>query len=250
MSSIDVFLSPSQIHVWAIGLRAPNATHGAYRALLLATEKAQAQKLAFEHLQRSYEVSHGVLRLLLAQYVKCRPQQITYEFGPEGKPSLQGDSPIRFNMSHSGNLGLYAFTTECEVGIDVEEVRKLPDIEQIASHYFCASEINELLSTRTTESRQNAFFRCWTRKEAYIKAVGGGLNLPLDRFQVTLLADAPARFVSIGNDRLEASQWNLHHLEPASGYIGALAYRSVPHAIIVWRFLDAQELLNQIVKEG
>ena len=118
----------------------------------------------------------------------------------------------------------YAFTLGCELGVDVEELRELDDPESIAARFFSTAEVSELLSLKP-QDRGLAFFCCWTRKEAYVKAIGDGLAIPLNRFQVTLLPRAPTRFVQIARDMGTASDWTLHHLELAPGYVGALAYR-------------------------
>jgi 4'-phosphopantetheinyl transferase len=187
-------------------LEAPVAIGRAHRALLSPPEIAKADKFVFEHLRRSYEVSQGCLRLLLACYLKCRAHDIGFQFGTGNKPALCGDSKIRFNVSHSGGLTLYAFAHDCEVGIDVEKVRGMRDFAQVATDYFCPEETSELLSIDDADSRIQAFYRCWTRKEAYVKAVGDGLRVPLRQFQVTLSADEPARFIRIGADAEAASQ--------------------------------------------
>jgi 4'-phosphopantetheinyl transferase len=149
-------------------------------------------------------------------------------------------------MSHSGGLAIYALTADCEVGIDVEEVRDMSDIEEIASHNFSAAEAAQFLSISGMEAKKEAFFRCWTRKEAYIKAVGDGLYLPLDKFQVTLLPDVPARFVQIGNDPRAAAEWTLQHLDPAPRYVGAIAYQADPRVIVFHQPLDSRELLEGV----
>ena len=161
---------------------------------------------------------------MLAHYLGCPPNEIEFIYGPKGKPELRDSSRIRFNASHSGQIALYAFTLGCELGVDVEELRELDDAESIAVRFFSIGEVSELLSLKP-EDRGLAFFHCWTRKEAYVKAIGDGLAIPLDRFQVTLLPGAPARFVQIARDMETASDWTLHHLEPAPGYVGALAYQ-------------------------
>jgi 4'-phosphopantetheinyl transferase len=170
---------------------------------------------------------------------------VAFTFGPRGKPALRGDSPIRFNLSHSGDLALFAFTANCEIGVDLEEVQNMSDIEQIASRYFCRAEASELLSIADTELKQKAFYRCWTRKEAYVKAVGDGLYVRLDQFQVTLLSDQPARLVHIGNDVRPAAEWTLQHLDPAPKYVGALAYKAVARDVAFRQPLEAQELLER-----
>ena len=159
---------------------------------------------------------------------------------------LQGNSRICFNMAHSGNLALYAFTTDCEIGVDVEEFREIPEMAQVASHYFSEAEAAQLLSIGSEMAAREAFFRCWTRKEAYIKAVGDGLYLPLDQFQVTLEPDAPAKFIHIGNDSAAAAEWTLQHLDPAPNHFGALAYHAAPRNIVFNGPLNPEQLLDGI----
>ena len=131
---------------------------------------------------------------------------------------------IRFNTSHSGQMALHAFTRDCELGVDVEQLRDLDDPEAIATRFFSSTEVSELLSLRPGD-RGLAFLRCWTRKEAYVKSIGDGLAIPLNHFQVTLLPGVPARFVQVTNNMGTASDWTLNDLELAAGYVGALAYR-------------------------
>ncbi len=244
MSASVPFPTSSEVHLWAIWLAAPERIARAYRELLLPDETARADKFAFEHLRRRHEVSRGALRLLLSRYLACHPRELTFTFGPRGKPALR-DSELEFNLSNSGDLSVYAFTVGSEVGVDVEQVKPLADLENLASRYFCSAEAAELLSIGSKLAIQEAFFRCWTRKEAYIKAVGTGLYLPLDQFQVTLLADDPPRFVHIGESPRVADEWTLHHLDPAPGYAGALAYHARPRELVFQEPLAPGELLEQ-----
>jgi 4'-phosphopantetheinyl transferase len=197
--------------------------------------------------RESYELSQGALRLLLGAYLNIPAHEVAFTIGPRGKPALRNESRLRFNKSHSSGLALYAFTTDCEIGIDLEKVREMPDTDQIAARFFCRAEASELSSLSAQRDTEEAFFRCWTRKEAYIKAVGEGLYLPLDQFQVTLLLKHPARFVHIGNDEGTASGWMLHHIEPEPGYVGAVAYRGQQRAIRFQGTLECSELLNAVI---
>jgi 4'-phosphopantetheinyl transferase len=235
------------VHVWAVWLTASPMVIPEYQSLLSAEEKARSERFISDRLRQSYDLSQGALRLLLGSYLRCPAQQVAFTFGLRGKPALGGESRLRFNKSHSGRLALYAFTTDCEVGVDVEEVREIPDTDQIASHYLCRAEASELSLLDSQGARQEAFLRCWTRKEAYIKAVGDGLYQPLDQFQVTLLLEDPARFVHIGNDQRTASEWMLEHIEPTPGYIGAVAYRDKRRAILFQGAVDCNELLEATV---
>jgi len=246
MNDIPIGARQTEVHVWAVWLNASAEVNRAYRRMLSPDEIVRADRFVFEHLTRSYELSQGALRLLLAHSLKCAPQDIQFRFGARGKPMLQDGSQICFNMAHSSGLALYAYTVSCEIGIDVEELRDISDIEQVASHYFSKAEAAELLSISRELPRRDAFFRCWTRKEAYIKAIGEGLYLPLDQFQVTLLPDAPAKFVHIGNDCSAASEWTLQHLDPAPNYVGALAYQGAPRILVLHEPLHPAQLLNRI----
>jgi len=215
---------PREVQIWGIWLTASDAALAYYRSTLSLHESQNAEKFRFPKLKRCYTLSRGGLRILLAHYLGCPPNVIRLINGPNGKPELRDSSPIRFNVSHSGQMALYAFTLGCELGIDVEELRELDDLESIALRFFSTGEVSELLSLNP-EERGFAFFRCWTRKEAYVKAIGDGLAIPLNRFRVTLLPGAPARFVQIDGEMGTASDWTLQHLEPAPGYVGALAYQ-------------------------
>lgn len=237
----------STVDVWSVWLNAPADTSGAFRTLLSSEEILRADRFAFEHLRVAFQVSHGALRCLLSRYLKCDPRELAFTFGAGGKPALCGASPLRFNMSHSGGLAVYAFTFNREIGVDVEKIRDMPDFEQIAGRYFCREEARQLLSVSGEKQRQDAFFRCWTRKESYIKAIGEGLSVPLDQFQVSLLPDAPARFVHIGHDPGAASAWTLQHLEPAPGYVGAVAYRGSARPIALEAPRQARDILDLVV---
>ena len=138
-------------------------------------------------------------------------------------------------------MALYAFTLDCEIGIDVEKIRELNDAESIAARFFSTGELSDLRSVPPC-GRALAFFRCWTRKEAYVKATGEGLAVPLNRFQVTLLPESPARFVQLSTDMGAATDWILEHLELAPGYIGALAYRDSPRPCSIHPVIHADEL--------
>jgi 4'-phosphopantetheinyl transferase len=245
MKANDFIPTSAEVHLWAIWLTAPDKVSLAYRSLLSPEETARADKFAFEHLKRRHELSHGGLRLLLARYLRCRPRDLAFTFGPKGKPALR-DSHFQFNLSNSGELVVYAFAVDCELGVDVELVRPMTDLKQIASRYFCQAEASELLSIHAGQARQEAFYRCWTRKEAYIKAIGSGLTLPLDQFQVTLLPDDTPRFVHIGENAKAANEWTLQNLNPAPAYIGALAYHGAARKIVFHQVQAPQKLLEQV----
>jgi 4'-phosphopantetheinyl transferase len=233
------------VDVWIIGLDASAAVSSSYRDLLSSDEILRADRFAFEKLRISFEVSHGALRILLAKYLGCSPRELVFTFGPRGKPALCGNSQLWFNMAHSGEIALCAFSIGVEIGADIEAVHEIHDFEQIAEHYFCPEEASQLRSIADKKQREEAFFRCWTRKESYLKAIGDGLFVPLDQFQVTLLSGAPVCFIHIGHDTSAALSWTLQHLEPVPGCIGALAYRGAARNIVLHPPQHAQDFLDR-----
>jgi 4'-phosphopantetheinyl transferase len=236
---------PREVQIWNVRLDGSATSLARYRSYLSSDEQSRVDQFKFENLKRSHTFSRGVLRLLLAFYLDLLPASIEFTYGLKGKPGVRRTTAVRFNVSHSGDVAVYAFTLDCDLGVDVEKLRALADLESISAHFFCAAEASELLSL-PPDSRPHAFFRCWTRKEAYIKAVGDGLSIPLDRFQVTLLPEDSARFVHIGHDEKAAQNWALHHLDFAPSYIGALAYEDRPRPIKQHALIGAEELRTML----
>jgi 4'-phosphopantetheinyl transferase len=148
---------------------------------------------------------------------------------------------VRFNISHSDNLAVFAFAVGCDLGVDVERIRTLSDMQHVAERYFCFEEAAQLTSL-PMDQRERAFFHCWTRKEAYVKAIGDGLSARLDNFQVTLEQNEPAAFLHLEHDRHAAKGWALHDLKLATNYVAALAYRGTPRHVCILPLIDAAEL--------
>jgi 4'-phosphopantetheinyl transferase len=139
---------------------------------------------------------------------------------------------VCFNMSHAGNMAAYAFTIGCELGVDIERIRPVPEMADIAARFFAPEEAADLMKLPESD-RPLGFFTCWTRKEAYIKAVGDGLSIPLAGFRVTLRPGDPAQLLSLNDDAQAARDWTLHHLDPAPDYVAALAYLDQPRPLVV-----------------
>lgn len=229
-------LSSGEVHVWRARLGAVTPPENFLR-VMHDDERVRASRFHFERDRRRFILGRGFLRSLLAGYLGTAPEEVSFSYGPYGKPALGGPhagSLLRFNASHSHELALYAFTQEHEVGIDVEHVNKDFASEDIARRFFSASEF-QTLSGLPEEEKAAAFFRCWTRKEAYIKALGSGLSHPLDQFDVTLAAEQPAALLRDQCDAQAAARWSLFNLDPGADYAGALAVQSVS-AIRVQRY--------------
>jgi 4'-phosphopantetheinyl transferase len=226
-----------ELHVWNTSLeRAPAVVRSMY-GLLAPDERDRAARFRFERDRSRYVVGRGVLRSLLGRYLARGPAEIELVYGANGKPML-ASAPLFFNVTHSGPVALFAFSAQSEIGIDVE----LDDAdfarERIAERFFSPSEVTALRSLPPA-LQARAFLTCWTRKEAFIKARGDGLTLPLDSFDVTLRPGSPAALLRTAWSKDEPGHWHLQDIsEPEQGYIAALAIRS-PGATVVKRRVPA-----------
>jgi 4'-phosphopantetheinyl transferase len=243
MNSGSFKLTEQAVDVWAVHIAGPDGVAGEVEGVLAPDEIARADQYRFSHLRRSFVLARGALRILLGCYLDVSPASIQFTYGSRGKPALARPARVQFNASHSGDLAVFAFTAGCEIGIDVEQIRPIENMQRIADQFFCPEEAGELMSL-TASQRERSFYLCWTRKEAYIKAIGDGLSAPLDGFRVTLEQDQPARFVHIANDVSSAKAWTLHDLSLAPGYAAALAYRDAERLVAVSRIIDPAELLS------
>ena len=216
-------LPRGEVHIWAAELDVPRS-----HAALSPAERTRAAEFRVDLGGRRYAASRAVLRTLLGAYAGVDPAALRFEYGTGGKPSIaaqSGDARLHFNASHCGSLAVYAFTRDAEVGVDVELVQPSTDLEDIA--YKCFSP-NEAAALRLlpAELRPRAFFDCWTRKEAYIKANGDGLCCALDQFDVTLAPDETPRVVSVAGDEAVGARWTMWSFEPLPGFAAAVAIES------------------------
>jgi 4'-phosphopantetheinyl transferase len=240
------------VPLWIVRLEAGEDSFARSLAVLSPEETARAERFHFDRHRRAFILGRAGLRFLLASYLDLDAAAIHFEYGPQGKPALapmlKGACSLRFNASHSGDLAAYAFTSDCEIGIDVERYRELPDLENIARRFFSPEEAAELLELSLAE-RTPGFFNCWTRKEAYIKAMGGGLSIPLDSFRVTLVPGAAARMVSLDGSNDAARHWSLYDFTPAPDYAGAIAYPDDPRSIQTSPLVSVDGLLEVLASK-
>jgi len=229
-------LSGSDVHIWSAALDRPMAQIQQLAQTLSPNEAARAQRFVFDRDREHYIVGRGLLREILSHYLKTPPARLQFRYGPQGKPELDtGPAPLHFNLSHSGGVVLYAVTRQQPLGVDVEAIRPLEDLEQIAEHFFSAAE-NSALRSLSPADKPTAFFNCWTRKEAFIKAVGEGLSYPLDQFDVTLTPGQPAQLLRVQNDPQATARWSLVALAPAPNYVAALAIETGQFQLNCWRW--------------
>jgi 4'-phosphopantetheinyl transferase len=217
-------LGDDKIHVWRASLADGPVRHRELERLLDAEECARAARFHIARHRRRFVVAHAILRLLLGAYGGRDPREVRFDFGPYGKPALHAAPDLSFSLSHSEDCALYAFARRADIGIDVEYRRADLASEEIAQRFFAPEEIAALRAVPQA-MRTEAFFRCWTRKEAFVKAVGKGLSLPLDQFAVSLTPDMPARLVWVRGVADAAAEWSLTELPMPHGYTAALAVR-------------------------
>jgi 4'-phosphopantetheinyl transferase len=201
---------------------------GPLAGLLSADETERAGRFAFERDRRRYIVARARLRQLLGERLGAAPESLRFVYKPHGKPALArcpAQRDLRFNVSHCGEVAAYAFAEGREVGVDIEEVRELSDADDIAMRCFSRRERAAYMHLPVRE-RPQGFFNCWTRKEAFIKALGEGLSHPLEAFDVSLAPGKPARLLRVGGVPASRCGWTLSSFEPAPGVVGAVAVQT------------------------
>jgi 4'-phosphopantetheinyl transferase len=222
-------LRHGEVLVFARFLAASDRDLTELSTLLSEDERERADRFVFARHRREFTIARAVLRLLLARIVGAQARELAFIYGAKGKPALDPRVPrsssVRFNVSHSGELALYAVALDREVGVDVERRRDDIDCDGLAARFFSRTEKAELLALSAHE-RLDAFFRCWTRKEALIKATGAGLSMSLDAFDVTLKPGDAPRVLGMRQGGAEAMRWSLCDLPVDPAYAAALAVES------------------------
>ena len=231
-------LERDEVHVWraALDIR-PSQWHALFQTLS-QDERTRSARFRFQKDRKRFVARRGLLRSILRRYLDVEPCQLRFSYGAYGKPALAGEfgsEGLRFNMSHSDGVALYAVSRDREVGIDIERIRlDFADI-QIAEQFFSPREI-AVLRALPAQMQKEAFFTCWTRKEAYIKATGNGLSLPLDTFDVSCAPGEPAALLNTRGDPKEASRWALQGLSPGACYVAALAVEGHSWRLTCWQW--------------
>ncbi|MFL5801639.1 MAG: 4'-phosphopantetheinyl transferase family protein [Roseiflexaceae bacterium] len=240
-------LGRGEVHVWRAVLVQPNPVVQALWRTLDQGERDRAERFRFQRDRERFIVAHGLLRTILGGYLGGAAGQLRFCYGAYGKPELAPEcgAALSFNLSHAHELALYAITRERAVGVDIEHMRPgIADIA-IAERFFSPHEVAALQALPNAE-RGLAFFTCWTRKEAYIKARGEGLSLALDQFEVSLTPGAPAALLDVAGDQRERDRWELQALDPGPGYVAALAVEGHGWALHCWQITDPQPLWSAL----
>jgi 4'-phosphopantetheinyl transferase len=231
-------LPRDEMHIWRASLDLPRQQVQALLQTLAPDEVERAQRFRFAEDSDRFIVARGLLRAILGRYLHVPPEELRFCSGSCGKPALAiqfEGSGIQFNLSYSHSLALYAVTRDRRVGIDLEYVRPIPDARQIVERFFSPKE-RSILSALPPDEQLETFFRCWTGKEAYLKATGEGLSFPLDQVDVALAPGEAQMQLAVSGDPSEAAHWSLTELCPGPGYAAALAVEGHSWQLSCWQW--------------
>jgi 4'-phosphopantetheinyl transferase len=234
----DLIVADYEVHVWRAQLEVPSSQVQQLKGILTEDELARANRFSFEVDRQRFIAARATLRSILSRYIMIDPGHLRFNYNQYGKPFLAPEFSsyrLDFNLSHSDNIALYAITRNMEIGVDVEGVQSDVEYEAIAKHFFSVHD-GTTLRTIPSEKKLAAFYRCWTRKEAYIKAHGQGLSWPLDSFEVSFAPEELPMLLMTKDEPQERSLWTLMDLNPGPGYMGAVALKGIGCRFRYWEW--------------
>lgn len=231
-------LAPGEVHVWRIPLRRDAVRISESVRLLSEDERRRMARFRFDVHRERFALRRGALRILLGRYLGEDPAAIVFRYSSRGKPDVErppSAGRLRFNLSDSEELAILGVTTAAEIGVDVERLRELPDVDDLARRYFSIAERKEYASL-APERRTAGFFNCWTRKEAWLKARGEGLAVDLRSFDVSLTPGSAARLLATRDPAEDSGRWSLHAWEPEPGFVAAAAVEAAAPRLVLLDF--------------
>lgn len=230
-------LLTEDVHVWSALLDVQDDVLQVLQQTLDANEQLRAERFYFELDRARFIASHGLLRTILGSYMHIEPGKLQFSYNSQGKPLLaepfQGKT-LEFNMSHSHEFALFAVTFNRKVGVDLEHIYSFAETDSLANHILSKREKTAWLKYSMNE-RLDTLFRYWTCKEAYVKATGLGLALPLEKIHISLMPGSEARLISINRSTREASHWSLQELNPFPGFAAALVVEGFDYRLNHWQ---------------
>jgi 4'-phosphopantetheinyl transferase len=232
----EITLSPTEVHVWRADLDMPAESIRRFEETLSPDELARASRFYFPRGRCHYIAGRGVLRSLLAGYLGIGVSRVHFRYNAHGKPALAPNSApldVRFNVSHSGGLALFAFGLGREIGLDLEPVSLSRIDESLAQRYFLPQELAALYSLPKA-AQAEGFFRCWTRQEAYLKALGVGFDHGFPGFVFSTAPLSSAKLLIKPEARCEAGKWSICDLAPGPGFVAALAAEAAGWSVELW----------------
>jgi 4'-phosphopantetheinyl transferase len=218
------------IDLWIADFHHARSSSADYGRLLSKEELTRASQFQFDHLTAFYIFCRGTLRRILSGYLAVSPDSIKFHYGDKGKPFVAPQTALQFNVSHAGDLFVCAVSSGLAIGVDIEQIREMEDMPAIASQFFAPAEQRHLAGIAEGD-RAHAFYQCWTRKEAVIKATGEGISRPLDSFEVSFGPGAAPRLMRLDDDH--SPSWQMDSFEPCPGYVGAVTSPSAWNSIRV-----------------
>jgi 4'-phosphopantetheinyl transferase len=224
------------VHVWAASLDLPVNTITALASILASTELDRAARFRFVRDRNRFIAGRGFMRVILGHYLSANPVELEFIYGNHGKPALGGvfaTARLHFSLSHSENLGLLAISPVGAVGVDVENIRPLDDADSLVNRFFSQREITSFQKV-PKNAKSLAFFKLWTRKEAFLKATGEGIAHLLDQVEVSFLPNESVKLLNLPKQLGQITDWHLHNLVPASGFVAALVAPSKTASPTCW----------------
>jgi 4'-phosphopantetheinyl transferase len=239
-------IKSGELHVWRANLNDVQAHRETLQSVLSLEEVERAERFIFSRDRDQFIISHAFCRNVLSRYLGINPERLSFARNSFGKPALLDETDnlnLQFNLTHSGRFAIVAVAKDLRVGVDVECIRKdFPGLE-VARRFFSPVEVQVLISLPEKQLSE-AFFRGWTRKEAFIKAVGAGLSIPLDEFAVSVQPLGPGEILNFRTAPGEAACWSVAQVDPAPGYSGAVVLEGHSPTIRYWDWFPPAQLLN------
>jgi 4'-phosphopantetheinyl transferase len=231
----NLILREEEAHIWLADLKFNECFQTSFLELLSPDEKIRAHKFRFAKDRRNFIIARGILRSLIGKYLEINPAEISFQYSEFGKPGIADNHSMQFNISHSQDIALFAFVKKINVGVDVEFVNPDIEVKDIAKKYFSPNEVLNLFAL-PEKQHTLGFFNCWTRKEAFIKAVGEGLSFPLDQFEVSLEPDKPAKLLATDWEPNAVSEWSIYSMSPGANFVGCVAIEGLIKEIKFWNW--------------
>ncbi|MBZ5859376.1 4'-phosphopantetheinyl transferase family protein [Flavihumibacter profundi] len=231
-------ISSNEVHVWRAWLDLTALQYENLLGFLSKDELARAKRFRFERDQKRFIVARGILRQILGRYLGKKPNELVFEYSSQGKPALAtypGCGTLHFNLSHSDGFALYAVTRDRNIGIDIERIRDDAAVDQIARRFYSQGEISSLFRMHI-DRRTELFFQYWTRKEAFIKAIGEGISFPMEQCDVSLISGSVLSPIILHSDKIESLRWYGQDLFPGCGYAAAIAVEGTDWDLSFWHY--------------
>jgi 4'-phosphopantetheinyl transferase len=230
-------ISNLDVHLWLVAIDQLDGSLSRLSRMLSEDEFSRAESFYFDVDRKRFITRRGLLRIILSFYIGINPKEIQFSYGSYGKPYLSTEldnGNIQFSLSHSDGLAIYAFTRGCRIGLDMEAMKELPDVEYIVACFFSPRE-NAIFRQLAPKLQQERFLQWWTRKEAYLKATGEGLTHPLNMVDIALGPDEPTQLLHPGAHS-KGSDWSLKVLSPAKHYVAAVVVESQKFNLSCWHW--------------